>query len=243
VEAEGKERVHSPLGRRRLLPRGAGLVALVLLFIALALAWRLTPLRQAVDIHVLTEWLGQWRTRPWLPLLVPLLYAAGGLLAIPLNAMTIATVLGFGPLLGGPLALIGGVANGVVGYAVGHRMGADRTQWLLGQRGEGLRRHLRQRGLAAVIAVRVIPVAPYTMVNVVAGAMRVRLDHYLLGTAIGLLPGVIALALLGEGVWALLAGASVHHALWVFAAAVMVLVVGLGLRRLLRHRQGSRPGD
>ena len=45
--------------------------------------------------------------------------------------------------------------------------------------------------------VRLVPAAPFTLVNLVAGAMRIRFLHYLAGTALGLLPGLAVMAALG----------------------------------------------
>ena len=52
--------------------------------------------------------------------------------------------------------------------------------------------------MIAVAAVRLVPVAPFTVVNLAAGACSIRLMDYLLGTLIGMLPGLIVIAALGH---------------------------------------------
>jgi uncharacterized membrane protein YdjX (TVP38/TMEM64 family) len=47
-------------------------------------------------------------------------------------------------------------------------------------------------------AVRLVPVAPFAVVNVVAGAMGVRAGRFLAGTALGLLPGTLVATLFGH---------------------------------------------
>jgi len=42
------------------------------------------------------------------------------------------------------------------------------------------------------------PVAPFTLINVVAGASRIRFLDYFMGTLAGMLPGILVVALLGH---------------------------------------------
>jgi uncharacterized membrane protein YdjX (TVP38/TMEM64 family) len=47
-------------------------------------------------------------------------------------------------------------------------------------------------------AVRLVPLAPFAVVNAVAGAIHVRLWHFTLGTAIGILPGTLVATIFGD---------------------------------------------
>jgi len=49
-----------------------------------------------------------------------------------------------------------------------------------------------------MVAVRLVPIAPFTVVNMVAGASHVELRDFVAGTAIGLLPGIIALSVVAD---------------------------------------------
>ncbi|MEY4765374.1 MAG: hypothetical protein RI907_2047, partial [Pseudomonadota bacterium] len=55
--------------------------------------------------------------------------------------------------------------------------------------------HLERRGLLTMIAIRALPVAPFIMVNLSAGALRVKLKDYVLGSIIGLMPAHLGLFL------------------------------------------------
>ena len=46
--------------------------------------------------------------------------------------------------------------------------------------------------------MRIVPVAPFTIINLVAGASHIKLRDFLLGTLIGLLPGISAIAILTD---------------------------------------------
>ena len=87
---------------------------------------------------------------------------------------------------------------------------------------------LTDHGLSAVVAIRLIPVLPFTVINYAGGLTGVRPRHYVLGTALGMVPGSLAYAALGAwgtspwGIFAALA-----------ALVALVLVGGLLGRRLL----------
>jgi len=57
---------------------------------------------------------------------------------------------------------------------------------------------LRRRGLLAMTALRLVPLAPFAVEGVVAGAIRMRMWEFLLGTAIGILPGTLTSTVFGD---------------------------------------------
>lgn len=76
---------------------------------------------------------------------------------------------------------------------------------------------LRRRGLLAVIGVRLIPVLPFTAINYAAGLTAVGTRDYVMGTAVGIVPGTVA--------WVALGSYGTEPASWPFAAAVAALVL------------------
>ena len=84
------------------------------------------------------------------------------------------------------------MASAAATYAVGRRLGRDTVRRLAGARLNRLSQRLAQRGVLAIIIVRILPIAPYTIVNVVAGASHIRFRDFLVGTLIGMLPGTVA---------------------------------------------------
>jgi phospholipase D1/2 len=58
-----------------------------------------------------------------------------------------------------------------------------------------LSRRLAKRGLVAMTLVRLLPVAPFSIVNIVAGASHIGWRDFLLGTVLGMLPGIVVIAL------------------------------------------------
>jgi uncharacterized membrane protein YdjX (TVP38/TMEM64 family) len=59
-------------------------------------------------------------------------------------------------------------------------------------------RLLRHHGLLAVVVLRVVPTLPLSAVNMVLGLSAVSWRDFVLGTALGLLPGTLLLAYVGS---------------------------------------------
>jgi uncharacterized membrane protein YdjX (TVP38/TMEM64 family) len=114
---------------------------------------------------------------------------------VPVTALIAVTVLAFGPILGFFYALIGMTASALLSFWMGHLLGRQSIRRLAGSRLSHLSRRLAQKGVLAVILIRIIPVAPFTIVNLVAGASHIRFRDFALGTVLGEVPGLLVLAL------------------------------------------------
>ena len=80
-------------------------------------------------------------------------------------------------------------------------------------------------------ALRLVPVAPFAVEGVVAGAIRVRLWHYTLGTFLGMLPGALVATVFGDQIAVALEG-STRINWWLVAGIVAALPMGvLAIRR------------
>src|SRR3546814_16038810 len=76
---------------------------------------------------------------------------------------------------------------------------------LMGPRIHRIAARVQHHGIFAVAAIRLVPTAPFTLINLVAGATGIHLVDYLIGSALGLAPGIIVLSALGHGLWQMLA--------------------------------------
>jgi uncharacterized membrane protein YdjX (TVP38/TMEM64 family) len=127
-----------------------------------------------------------------------LAYVAGGYVMFPLTVMIAATAIVMGPWWGFPTAMAGAVASAVAMFWTGRMAGRD----LLDRHGGPLIARINEKladsGIAAVAGVRAVPVAPYTVVNLAAGASKLRFSDYVIGTMVGLAPGILAFNLLGH---------------------------------------------
>jgi len=163
-------------------------------------------------------------------------YAALSLLPAPKGLMTALGGILFGWGLGALLSWSGAMVGAVVAFGLGRLLGRDAVDRMLRgrlARADGL---LSEHGLGAVIAVRLVPVLPFTAINYAAGLTGVRFGHYVLGTALGMIPGSLAYAALGAygtSPWGIFAG--------VAGLVVLVVVGGVFGRRLLRREDSGAP--
>ena len=179
-----------PDARRSMTDRVMRFVAALLVFAAVAAGWRWTPLREWVALGPLLGTARAAASTPEALVAVLAVYVIGGLIAFPVVVLIVATGMVFGPTLGGIYALGGAVVNAAVTYGVGRRLGRDTVRRLAGSRLNRITRRLAKRGMLTVAILRLLPIAPYSIVNAVAGASHVRLRDFLLGTAIGMTPGI-----------------------------------------------------
>jgi uncharacterized membrane protein YdjX (TVP38/TMEM64 family) len=144
-------------------------------------------------------------------------------------------VIAFGPVQGFVYAMSGVILAGVATFLPGKLVERDTVRRIAGPKLGRVANFIEERGLVAVTLARLAPIAPFPIVNLVMGAMRVKLWHFVAGTFLGMLPGMLATTLLGGEVAAALENpADVNF--WLVAAAVLVLA-GLAYfgQRMLRR--------
>ncbi|MGE0314694.1 MAG: VTT domain-containing protein [Lautropia sp.] len=180
--------------RRPMTTRALGIGLVLLAMVALLLAWRFTPLRDALDIDSMRALLGRTDMGPATPLLVIAVFGLAGLVVVPVMLLIVVTGLVFGPWPGSAYALGGVLFSAALTYGVGRLLGRKPLRTLAGERVQHLSRKLGDSGIVAIAAVRVIPLAPFTIVNLFAGASHIRFRDYLIGTAISMAPGTVAMA-------------------------------------------------
>jgi len=170
-------------------------IVFLLGLMGLAAAWRWTPLAEWLDRDTLTAAGDYLKNHGASPLIILSAYIAGSLVMFPVTLLIVMTAFTFGPLNGIFYSLAGCVLASVITYWIGHSLGKDRVSRLSGSRVNRLSRRLARHGVIAVGTVRIIPFAPFTIVNLVAGASHIRLVDFVLGTILGMAPGIIVITL------------------------------------------------
>ena len=82
--------------------------------------------------------------------------------------------------------MTGALLSAAAGFVIGELMGAKLLERYSKSRLHKLSKQLSRKGILAVAILRMVPVAPYAIVNIVAGASHLNLGRFLLGTAIGM---------------------------------------------------------
>ena len=170
-------------------------ILLVLSLLALAAAWRWTPLGEWLDWDTLAVVSAQVRNSRAAPVIVLSAYVVLGLIMFPVTVMIVATAFAFGPSNGFSYSLIGCFLSAILTYGIGRALGREAVSRLSGSRVNRLSRRLAEHGIVTVVIMRIIPIAPFTVVNLFAGASHIRFQDFVFGTILGMTPGIAAITL------------------------------------------------
>jgi len=219
----------------RLWVLGTATVALL----ALTLAWRYTSLAQLLDLGRLVDYAGQLREMPFSPLVVIGAFVLASLAMVPVTLLIAVVGLVFGTLAGVLYALVGALGSALAAYLLGRLLGRDAMHRLAGNAVNRLSRKVARRGIVAMAAVRVLPIAPFTVVNLVAGASHIRLRDYIVGTLIGMGPGIVlTVVFIDRLVDAMRDPGPVHIGI-AAAIAVAMVALAIGAQRLVGTGDGA----
>ena len=227
-------------GVRRNKRAAVTVLVAVVVCLGLAALWRYSPLSQLTSPDQLNIALAPLVSGPTGPVFGVGVFVVGGLVFFPLTLLILQTGLLFHPVTAIIVSMVGAALSTVLMYGVGGLLGAGTVQRLVGNKPLRVVRSVGARGVLAFAGLRLVPIAPFSLVNLAAGAAGVPLPPFLLGSMLGLMPGVLALTLIGQGVLALLwASFNVNATIPVVVAGLVgTVVAGLVFHR--RRRRGAR---
>lgn len=182
------------------------------------------------------ESLGQ---HPWGVPSVVAVFVVGSLIAVPILAMIGATVLALGPVLGFMCSAVGVLLAAAATFTTGRLVGRDALRRWLGERMDSLEKRLSRHGVLAVALVRKVPIAPFTIVNMLIGAIGFRFRDFMFGTALGMLPGIAAFSFLSDRVINAWRQPTTTNVLLIGAAVLVWLGVVIGVQQLVNRRSRS----
>jgi uncharacterized membrane protein YdjX (TVP38/TMEM64 family) len=212
------------------------LATLLFLIIAIVL-WRFTSLADWLTPQRLSRWIAEFRNEPWAPLAIVGIFIVGGLIALPLMLMLGATALVLEPLTAFVVSMTGALASAIVTHFVGAHFIRNTAHTAFGPTLEKVRKGLSGKGVIAIATVRMVPIAPYTLVNLAAGSIGVPLVEFLVGTALGLTPGMIAITAFGGQLRAVIEQPTPLRVATLSAIVVGWVALSLLLQRWLARRQ------
>ena len=202
-------------------------------------AWLWTPLGDWLDLETLNQSANWLKQSVYAPIIVVVVYLIGGLVAVPVTLLIIVTVIIFGPLLGFVYALIGAELSALLGYAVGKSLGLDVVRWISNGKINRLARILSQRDLKSIITVRIIPIASFTATNMIMGANHVRFGDLALGSLLGMIPGILAIALFADNLANLINEPSVLSFSLLALVVIMIALMAIGLKKWLSRKNDA----
>lgn len=231
---------------RRLLP-----VAVLLAALAAAFAFRLDRYLSFEQIAGHREWLlaEVARLDVFAPVLFALVYAAATGLSLP--GATILTLTGgflFGTLAGTAICVIGATIGATIVFLVARTAFGDVLRARAGPFIRKLEDGFRANALSYLLVLRLVPLFPFWLVNLVPAVLGVKLRVFVFGTFIGIIPGAFVYAGLGSGLGTLIDSGQRPDLGIIFQPGVLLPLIGLALLALLpvaykRLHGRGQPGE
>lgn len=137
----------------------------------------------------------------WGPLAYILLFALGPSFLVPGAVMTLAGGLAFGTLWGAVYAMVGADLGALIAFGGGRFLGRSFVERMIGGRFDKLLGQLKRHGFQIIFYLRLVPVIPYNALNLLAGASPITFHDYMWASVIGMVPGAILFAFLGDALW------------------------------------------
>jgi uncharacterized membrane protein YdjX (TVP38/TMEM64 family) len=183
------------------------------------------------------RWMGAGASTPWAPAIAIGGFTLLAFLGAPQFVLIAAAVVAFGPWMGFVYSWIGNLISAITGFFIGRRFGA---RVLRDYGGKGLNQFIDmvgRNGFWASAMVRLVPSAPFIMVNMAAGVTPMSIWAFIFGTALGSTPKIALIAFAGHSVAAGVSGQGPWH--WASLVLIAALWIGAGLlaRRWIKRRE------
>jgi len=207
----------------------------ILVVVALLLAWRFGYFNLARRDQLLRV-VELARHNRWAAPSYVIAYSVIAALGVPITVLSIVGGALFGATRGVLLAWAGAMVGTVAAYLLARSIGQGSVRRFLGR--HHLLGQLRKRSdFWALFRLRVLPVAPFAVLDYLAGLAGISLRVVLLATAIGVLPAVGAYAYAGSELLTGLeqAGQARHRAFWIAGSVTLVMICISLLPRAMRQ--------
>ena len=217
-------------------PAWGKIAAVAVAFGLLAAAWRWTPLAEIATVENVLRWTQAVRGTWWAPIVMVAAYTPGSFLLFPRPVLTLVSVLSFGVLAGLAWATLGVLLAAFVTYWTGRVLKRETVLRIAGDNFQKVSRLLREHGIVAVFGANMLPTPPFAVQNIIAGAARIRLWQFMLGTFLALIPGMLAWSVFGDQLASAMDGSGrVNYGL-VGGAALLLVAFTFAARRWLAKR-------
>jgi uncharacterized membrane protein YdjX (TVP38/TMEM64 family) len=172
------------------------------------------------------------------PLPAPLgfmaVYAAVIALSVPGGAvLTIAGGFLFGILAGTLYVVVAATLGATIVFLIARTALGDALRAKAGPRIRRMEEGFREDALSYLLVLRLIPLFPFWLVNIVPAFLGMPVRTYVLGTAIGIIPGSFVYASVGNGLGAVFDAGGTPDLGIIFKPMILLPIVGLAVLALL----------
>jgi len=163
-----------------------------------------------------------------------LIYAAAVALSLPGGAvLTIAGGFLFGTLPGGALVVLAATVGATLLFLIAKTALGDPLRARAGPFLQRMEAGFQENALSYLLVLRLIPLFPFFIVNLVPAFLGVRLRTYVLATFFGIIPGSIVYASVGAGLGSVFDRAEAFSPSSILTPQIAVALVGLAMLALL----------
>ncbi|WP_438862590.1 TVP38/TMEM64 family protein [Neptunicella sp.] len=203
------------------------IVGLVALYI-------LTPLSDYLTIDKITEVTSDVPENLTTALLFLVIFFVGGALLVPVPLMAFAVSLVFNVGISLLICLPGFLIASLSGYVIGRLIDTDGFSEKVNQHINSIKRQLDDKGMWAVMALRLAPTPPFTVTSLIAGSLAVNIWKYALGSMLGIAPLGLSAVFFGQGALKMMKEPSALAASSIVAAIILYIIY-----RVIKKQQAT----
>ena len=174
---------------------------------------------------------------------VLLVYVIGGILFFPVTVLSLAVAAIFGPIWGPVYGMMGALLSSAILFGIGKLSGNAGLRKLGGPKVAAVDEKLKRSGIVGVAAIRMLPVAPFSLVNLVAGISSIGIFQFLVGTFLGMFPPMIAKGLVGDSITQIWRNPSIESISYLVAGILLWAFLIWGSQKFARYYQQKKQAD
>lgn len=177
------------------------LIALALVFFLAVFLVKYLDLDMYLTVMGLREYLSYFGLAA--PLMFVLIYALSVPLLFPASVLTIVSGIIFGIIWGTVYTIIGATLGASLAFIFARYMARETVEAFLLRRFSRMmvyKKDFENAGFLGVLAIRLVPAFPFSIMSFILGLSRLRFYDFFFGTLVGSLPGTFVYVYLGESV-------------------------------------------
>lgn len=170
----------------------------------------------------------------WAAVAYILIYSVATAVSLPGGAaLSVTGGFLFGGWQGGILVVIGATVGATAVFLIARTALGDSLHRRAGPWLSKMEAGFQENALSYLLTLRLIPVFPFFVVNLVPAFLGVGLGTYVLGTAVGIIPGALVFTYAGAGLGSVLDAGAEFSVGSVLTPEILLALTGLGLLSLL----------
>ena len=169
------------------------------------------------------------------PLLYMATYSVTSIILFPATLLSMSSGAVWGPYLGTFYTVTGAAIASCIPFLLARILGRQLAEKMLNKSNSMniCDKFIGKNGFLTVLAMRLIPIFPWDAVNYGAGLCSVRFRHYILATAVGIIPGSFTYNLIGSSI-----GTPIDKTKIVIVVALVIFFAAIGY---IYKRRTSKP--